>query len=111
MPQERHNPFPYPTAAEVEQAPGSREEKAARNVVVRHIPGLARRDYLLGNNDHAPILAGIRDLTGACYALLDALYTDSTIMELPPQVDALREMLEQHGCPEAVEQPEEVPQE
>lgn len=109
MPQERHNPFPFPIASEVEAAPGTREEKAARNIIVRRITGIPRRGYLLGDCDSAPVLKGIVDLTTACYALLDALSDIRDMNDIPQieQEDALREMLEHHGCPETRDMPDE----
>jgi hypothetical protein len=106
MPQERHNPFPFPIASEVEAAPGTREEKAARNVIVRHIQGIPRRAYLLGESDHAPVLAGIRDLTAAAYAVLDAIPQDQLNGTLGETATHLRNVLEDHGCPETREHPE-----
>jgi hypothetical protein len=100
MPQERHNPFPYPTAKDVEEAPGTREEKAARNIIVRHIPGVARRDYLLGNNDSAPILQGVRDLTSAVYQLLDQIDQPEVSAELRRAGAQVRSILTDHGCPD-----------
>lgn len=116
MPMERHHPYPFPTAEDVDAAPGDRETKAARNIMVRHIEGLVRRPFLMGESDHAPILRGVKDLTQACYRLIDAL--DQMEGERDPQhrttayVDAhitdLRDLMEDHGCPPATaEEPTE----
>lgn len=111
MPQERENQYPFPTAEDVANAPGSREEKAARNIIVRHISGIPRRGYLLGECDHAPIYKGVTDLTTLCYALVDAidaaapLHGSSTLpVEIIEANAALAEVLEYHGCPPAAEQ-------
>lgn len=101
MPQERHHDYPFPTAADVEAATGGREIKAARNIMVRNIPGLIRRPYLMGDSDHAPILRGVADLTTACYALLDDLELSANggaLTEGSPAAK-LKAMLEDHGCP------------
>lgn len=92
----RANPSPVTTAEEVRAAPGSREEKAARNIAVRRFGGIPRRAFLLGNNDHSPVVKGIVDLAGACYAVLDAFAEESNAH---PTLLALRDMLEDHGCP------------
>lgn len=105
MPQERHNPFPYPTRRDVEEAPGSREIKAARNIMVRNIPGVPRRDYLLGHNDRAPILRGVADLTAAAYAVLDAIDSGDTAA-LHATANTLDAILKDHGCPDYFEVPE-----
>lgn len=96
----RANPYPYPTATEVEAAPGTREEKAARNVVTRYIKGIPSRGYLLGESDHAPIVKGVRDLTEACYALLDAAYAGEPV---DIQINNLQAILETHGLPTETE--------
>jgi hypothetical protein len=101
MPQERNNPYPFPTAEEVEAAPGDREIKAARNIASRRFDGIPKRGYVMGDCDHAVIVQGIHDLTTACYKVLDALdgrFEDSS------EADALNEMralLEDHRCPPA----------
>lgn len=92
----RANPYSTATAAEVEAAPGSREEKAARNIAVRRFGGIPRRAFLLGNNDHSPVVKGIVDLTTLCYEVLDEFAEESNAH---PKLLALRDMLEDHGCP------------
>lgn len=111
MPQERENQFPFPTAEDVAESPGTREQKAARNVIVRYVTGIPRRGYLLGESDHAPIYRGVADLTAACYALVDAINTVDTGHVRHPMLDeivqakeSLVEVLEHHGCPTAAEQ-------
>lgn len=96
----RANPYPYPTAQEVEAAPGSREKKAARNIAVRHMAGIPIRAFLLGQNDDSPMMRGIVDLTTAVYELLDQIDTPGATLS---SVDRIREMLEHHGCPRAKE--------
>lgn len=92
----RANPYPFPTAAEVEAAPGDRATKAARNIATRYIDGIPKRAFLLGEYDNAPIMRGIRDLTMAIYAYLNAHSEDQTQKALA-QIDSL---LEDHRCPD-----------
>lgn len=96
MPQDREHNFPFPTAADVAAAPGGREIKAARNIMVRNVPGIPRRAFLMGESDHAPILQGVKDLTTEVYVLLDSLEG-----EINPQIEVVRKLLEDHGCPDA----------
>lgn len=101
----RANPYPITTAAEAEAAPGSREQKAARNIAVRQFGGIPRRAFLLGDNDHSPVLRGIVDFTTAVYALIDHIdpepdapnpnYSQETLDLL----ETVRAMMEDHGCP------------
>jgi hypothetical protein len=95
MPEEKiANPFPYPTPEEIAAAPGGREIKAARNIAVRKFNGIPMRAFLLGGNDHSPVMQGIVDLTTICYRLLD---------EFPDEASdnfvQLRAMMENHQCP------------
>lgn len=116
MPQDRENPFPFPTAEEVEAAPGDPAMKAARNVVTRHIPGIPRRGFLLGGNDTSPILQGVRDLTAAALALCDEIdpEPDAPVPHLSREIQdrlaELRAILEHHGCPTAEEQAADMAQ-
>lgn len=97
MPQELENQFKMPTAEQMAEMPGDRETKAARNLMVRKISGIPRKAFLTGDNDHAPILMGLVDLTTAIYALLDAIpaRTNSPLSERAAAVQAI---LEHHGC-------------
>ena len=92
----RANPYPYPTAEDVAAAPGGREIKAARNIVARKVRGIPQRGFLLGEYDHAAVVRGVLDLTTLCYGVLDAFAEESNAH---PTLLALREMLEDHGCP------------
>lgn len=99
MPQERHNPFPMPTAEEVAewQTNTDAATAAARNIIVRNIHGLYRRPYLRGDSDHAPILKGIRDLAEVAIEALELLASDH-----PQHTDLiarLQNVLTDHGCP------------
>jgi len=76
MPAEHPNPYPHPTAEEVAAAPGSREQKAARNIASRAFDGIPRRAFLLGDADHSPVVKGIVDLTTEVYKLVDSLNID-----------------------------------
>jgi hypothetical protein len=105
MPQERHNPVPFPIASEVEAAPGTREIKAARNIMVRNVRGVPSRDFLLGNNDHAPILRAVSELTGAAYELIDAVDWNAVSEEAQSAAFKLRQIMEHHGCPETRDEP------
>lgn len=113
MPQERDHPYPHPTAADVEAAPGDRETKAARNIVSRHIPGIPKRGYMLGDSDSAPILQGVRDLTAETYKLVD-LIDEANINGKPAELPTVEEwgkiidqnaeivaLMEDHRCPAA----------
>lgn len=95
------NPYPYPTAAEVETFEGTREQKAARNIVSRHITGIPKRGYLKGDCDHAPVLKGVVDLTSACYALLDEIGKDDMHDAIEKAADRLHLLMEDHRCPES----------
>jgi hypothetical protein len=103
----RANPYPYPTAEEVQAAPGEREVKAARNIMVRHIEGIPKRAYLLGDYDHAPVLKGALDLVGLCYDIVDQIDDLNQSGKLGDKefrylIDINAEMvamLEHHGCP------------
>lgn len=105
----RANPYPMTTAAEVAAAPGSREQKAARNIAVRRFGGIPRRAFLLGDNDHSPMVRGIADFTAAAYKLVDAVDAANlsgqpmTTEEWNRIIDAnadLFSMMEDHGCPD-----------
>ena len=96
MPQERANPYPNATPAEVEAAPGGREIKAARNIAVRRFGGIPVRAFLLGESDHSPMLKGIVDLTTACYALLDS-WKDGDETAFREKAEELESMLEDTG--------------
>lgn len=100
----RANPYPYPTAEEVDAAPGTRQQKAARNIATRHFNGIPIRAFLLGQNDHSPVMQGLAEFTEAVYQLLDFLPIDSDSLRSPGFDEAIRrvhEMMENHGCPSA----------
>lgn len=103
----RANPYPYPTAEDVRNAPGDRTIKAARNIISRRIDGIPKRAYVTGENDHAIILQGIHDLTTVCYKLIDAIDNTAPLHGDSPLPDAVIDanaelvaMLEDHRCPE-----------
>lgn len=95
MPAEKTNPYPYPTPADIAAAPGGREIKAARNILARRISGIPVRPYLMGQQDSAPVVQGVLDLTTICYRLLDATdpLTGGSVAE-KAALDDLREILE-----------------
>jgi len=102
----RRDPLPIPSAEEAESAPGSREIKAARNIVSRHIGGIPKRGYVMGDCDHAPILKGVADLTAMVYNLLDHLDPEPDApspleRETLDRIAVVRAMLEDHRCPPA----------
>lgn len=102
MPQERDSQFPFPTAADVAATPGTREQKAARNIAVRHIQGIPRRAFLLGDADHASMMKGIVDLADGVYRLLDLIEEQDEVDLMSSKtrhaMDVLHKMLEDHGC-------------
>lgn len=107
MPADIPNSYPFPTATEALEAPGDRVAKGARFVAARHIRGLARRAFIVGENDHAPVLKGVRDLVEKVYALVDSLdatedpLTGPTLdEEVLSRVALIKTMLEDHGCQE-----------
>lgn len=98
----RSNPYPYPTAEEVEAAPGDRADKAARNIVSRRIDGIPKRGYVLGDCDHAPVVKGVRDFVEAVYAFMDELDEDDDNKLTPATREALNRMdamMDEHRCP------------
>jgi hypothetical protein len=100
----RANPFPYPTAAEFEASEGTREQKAARCIAARRFGGIPTRAFLLGGNDHSPVMKGILDFTTAVYDMLDAIDGNSDDADLcHRRIEAVREMMEDHGCPTSQE--------
>jgi len=98
------NPYPYPTAEEVAAAPGERGIKAARNIATRRFEGIPGRAFLLGSNDHSPMLRGIADLTELCYRILDEFGEESNAH---PTLLELRDMLADHRCKPATGAAEE----
>lgn len=97
MPEEKiPNPYPTTTAEEIAAAPGGREIKAARKIAVRRFDGIPSRAFLLGDNDHSPVLQGLLDLTTLCYQVLDEFGEESNAH---PKLLQLRDMLEKHQCP------------
>lgn len=114
MPTEHPNPYPHPTAEEVEAAPGDRAQKAARNIASRAFDGIPRRAFLLGDADHSPVVKGIVDLTTLCYDLIDEVdrqnepdpISGDTSASLDPdgfggivrRAERIREALEDHRC-------------
>lgn len=101
-------PFRDATASEVEAAPGSREQKAARYVAARRFGGIPVKAFLLGENDHSPMMKGIVDLTTEVYKLADMIgeagdMPEVTWTEITAQRDRVVAMLEDHGCPTSEE--------
>ena len=92
----RANPFPYLTAEEFTASEGTREQKAARCIAARRFGGIPTRAFLLGNNDHSPMMKGVLDLTTLCYQILDEFGEESNAH---PKLLELRDMMEDHGCP------------
>lgn len=99
MPQERDSQFPFPTAEEVEAAPGDRAAKAARNIVSRRIDGIPKRAYVMGECDHAPVVQGVRDFAEEVYALIEAIPPDQMNGTLGEKAHEVRKMMEDHRCP------------
>lgn len=101
MPQERSNPYPHATTEEVAAVGGSRELKAARNIAVRRFGGIPVRAFLLGENDHSPILNGISDLTDSVYQLTDAIKRGAEQDVILQLAQAIEGMMEDTGLPPA----------
>lgn len=104
MPQERDSNYPYPTAEDAAASLGGREAKAARNIVARHVTGIPRRAYLMGESDHAPVVRGVADLTAAVYALLDIAHEhvgEAGGGDLDTAIQRVQTMMEDHRCPPA----------
>lgn len=95
-------PFRDATASEVEAAEGSREQKAARFIAARRFGGIPVKAFLLGNNDHSPMMKGIVDLTTVCYALLDA-WKAGDEDTFRAKAEEMETMLGDHGCPTSLE--------
>lgn len=64
------NPYPYVTREEAAAAPGDRIAKAARNIATREFQGIPQRAFLLGDNDHSPVMKSLRSFVGPVYELL-----------------------------------------
>lgn len=109
-------PFRDATASEVEAAEGSREQKAARFIAARRFGGIPTKAFLLGNNDHSPMMKGIVDLTTEVYKLADMIAgagegphasggppTAEQWAAILDQNAEIVAMLEDHGCPTSLE--------
>ena len=94
----RANPFPFLTAAEFEASEGTREQKAARCIAARRFGGIPTRAFLLGDNDHSPVMKGLLDFTTTCYTLLDA-WEAGDEQAFRQKAEEMRAMMEDHGCP------------
>jgi len=97
MPEDkRKNPFPYPVPEEIANAPGDAPTKAARHIATRDFQGIPQRAFLLGSNDHSPILRSLRSFTPEVYRLIELVEG----LNLPPdsecerQVQVVRDMLD-----------------
>lgn len=95
----RADPFPYPTAAEIENAPGDRAIKAARNIVTRRVHGIPRKSFLLGESDRAPVLQGVADFTAAVYDLIDKIPAADLNGSLREKAHYLESMMADTGAP------------
>lgn len=99
----RANPFPYLTAAEFEASEGTREQKGARCIAARCFGGIPTRAFLLGDNDHSPMMKGVLEFTAAVYKLVDLIdeagdMPESKWSEIIDQNAEVVAMLEDHGC-------------
>lgn len=108
MPEEKiPNTYPMATAAEFYAAPGGREQKAARCIAARRFAGIPTRGFLLGGNDHSPVMQGILDFTTEVYTLLDCLETFGVSEEGAETTETaarrVREIMEDHRCPTSPE--------
>lgn len=97
----RANPYPHLTAAEFHAAPGTREQKAARCIAARKFGGIPTRGFLVGSNDHSPVMQGLTEFTEAVYRLLD--HVEDGPSPVSPEIEmtaqAVRQIMEDHGCP------------
>lgn len=106
----RANPYPYLTAAEFEASEGTREEKGARCIAARRFGGVPTRAFLLGDNDHSPMMKGVLEFVGAVYKLVDRI-DEANLNDKPNELPTAEEwgkiidqnaeivaMLEDHGC-------------
>lgn len=91
------NPYPTATAAEFDAAPGTREQKAARCIAARRFAGIPTRGFLLGGNDHSPMMQGLLDFTTEVYALLDA-WKSGDHEAFQRSAEAVEAMMEDHQC-------------
>ncbi len=101
MPQERDNQYPVTTAQEVDAAPGDPATKAARNIMARRISGIPKRPFLLGQCDHAPVLMGVAEFTGAVQDLLAAAPPDYRNGTFGEHYERVLAMMNDHRCPSA----------
>ena len=98
----RNDPFPYPTAAEVDEAPGSRIDKAARNIVSARIQGIPRRAFLLGHNDKAPVVQSVREFISVVADLIDSIPPAELTGSLRAAVVEVEAMMMDHKCGDQV---------
>lgn len=89
-----------PSAADALSAPGTEAVKSARWVMMRKIRGIPRRACILGENDDAPILHGVAELTEAAWALIH-MVEDGVLHDTKAFLGAASELkfiLNDHGC-------------
>lgn len=105
MPEEKiPNPYPTATAGEFDAAPGTREQKAARCIAARRFAGIPTRGFLLGGNDHSPVMQGLLDFTTEVYALIDEIaasdlpFDEAQSGKLVTQADKVLAMMQDHKC-------------
>ncbi len=69
MPQERDNQYPHVTAEEWDKikAETAPEIVSARALMARNITGVPKRPFLVGDNDHSPIMRGLVEITTELY--------------------------------------------
>lgn len=109
----RANPFPYLTAEEFAASEGTREQKGARCIAARRFGGIPTRAFLLGDNDHSPMMKGVLEFTAAVYKLADLIENAGEGIHAsggPPTTEQwgnildqnaeIVAMLEDHGCSE-----------
>lgn len=92
------DPYPYPTAAEVAAAPGDDVIKAARNIVARKIDGIPRRAFLLGQNDHSPVMQSVAEFVGLVDQLLLSIPEADYNGSVKEYGDKLGAMMLDHRC-------------
>lgn len=98
MPQERDHQYPHVTPEEWAKIREEHDpaDTAARSIACRHITGIPARGFLIGDNDHSPVMRGVREFTAAVLDLLAVFDAEGR----PGAVEAerrVREIMENPG--------------
>lgn len=98
----RNDPYPYPTAAEVDQAPGDYFDKATRNIVASKIDGIPRRAFLMGDNDKSSIMQAVREFVVAVDGIISSIAPADLSGSLREAVAKVEGMMLDHKCGDQV---------